>query len=216
MLPGGIGVALLVLALVPGWLYLRLDQRLRPSSGATGLVELLEVLAVGLATTGTAGFIFVILPPRWAPFLLDLDTWARLGNDYLRENVRPAAASAFALLLVAVGVAYVLYLVQRLRSPAEFRAQGSVWVHALGARPQGRLPWVGLRLSDGKLIEGLLHSYSLAEGSAGDRDIALQRPIRITESDGGHPHDASIDRLIVPAREIAHIAVVHVPEGATR
>lgn len=212
MVPEGVGAGLLMLILVPGWIFLRLGQRIRPASGATGLAEFLEILAVGVATTGVAFFCYVLIPPGWVPFLLNLNAWARLGDSYLRQNFRIAASSSFVLLLVAVGIACFLHLVQRLKLPAEFRAEGSVWVHALGARPLGCLPWVGLRLTDGRVIEGLLHSFSLTDGGVDERDIALQSPIRVTERDGEQPRTVSIDRLIVSAREIAHIVVVHVPE----
>jgi len=49
--PATLGTLLLVLALVPGWVYLRLVERLQPPSGTSGLHQILEVLAVGVATT---------------------------------------------------------------------------------------------------------------------------------------------------------------------
>lgn len=216
MLPGGVGVGLLLLALVPGWLYLRLRERLRPPSGATGLTELLEVLAVGLATTGAGAAMLAFVPHRWLPFLLDVDAWARLGNDYLPQHIRSVVASVVAVFLVAVVIAYLLYLVQRLQLPAEFRPQGSVWVHALGARPNGRVPWVGLQLNDGRLVEGLLHSYSLTDGGMEERDVALQRPIRVSVRAGEEAQHLNLDRLIVSGREITYIAVVHAPERTAR
>ncbi len=48
VLPEGLGVLVIALALVPGWLYLRLREQLRPPSAATGLSQLLErVTGVG-------------------------------------------------------------------------------------------------------------------------------------------------------------------------
>lgn len=212
MLPGGITVGIIALALVPGWLYLRLSGWLRPSSEETTLRELLEVFAIGLATTGVGVLILILAPHDRVPFLLDINAWARQGNGYLRQNIRPAALSAAAALLVALTVAVLLYLAQRLRQSAEFRPQGSVWVHALGARPKGKLPWIGLQLNDGKFVEGVLHSYSLTEGGAEERDIALQRPIRVSHEPDGQTQLLDLDRFIVSCREIAHITVIHVPE----
>jgi hypothetical protein len=62
VVPSSIGAVFLLLALVPGWVHLRLRERLAPPSGATGLSELLEVLAVGIATTGASIIIVVFLP----------------------------------------------------------------------------------------------------------------------------------------------------------
>lgn len=201
MVPGDIGGVLLLLALIPGWLYLRLQERLRPPSGTTGLGELLEVVAVGLATTGISAVAVALSPHCLAPFLLDVDAWSAGGDAYLRAHVRLALSSLVVVLLLAVGVAYGLYWLQRRRLPAEFRPQGNVWVHALGARPKGTVPWVGLQLADGRLVEGLLHGYTL-DGSTDERDVALSRPIRVTAPSGNAPQALqNLDRLIVPDRK---------------
>ncbi|MCA1708126.1 MAG: DUF6338 family protein [Actinobacteria bacterium] len=212
MLPTGIGVSLVLLSLVPGWLHLQLRKRLAPASSATGLSELLEVLAVGLATTGTSVALLIFVPTRWLSVLLDVDTWAAQGNDYLRQHVREAAASGLTAFILALAIAYLIYLPLRLRKPAEFRAQGSVWVHALGARPKGKVPWVALQLKDGKLIEGLLLSFSLSEEGLEQKDVALQRPIRVTLKQNEQPQWLELDRIIIPGNELSYITVTHVPE----
>ena len=212
MLPSSIAVSVMLLALVPGWFHLRLRERLAPASTATGLSELLEVLAIGMATTGVSGAVLIFVPHRWLPLLLDVDSWAREGTIYLRSHIRDATLSAVAVLTLALVIAYLLYLPLRLTRPAEFRAQGSVWVHALGARPKGRVPWVGLQLKDGKLVEGLLHSCSLSEGPLEERDVALGRPIRVTLAQGQSARCLDLDRLVVPGNEISYIAILHVRE----
>ncbi|SNT61906.1 hypothetical protein SAMN05216276_108615 [Streptosporangium subroseum] len=209
MIPGDVGIGLLLLALVPGWLYLRLRERLRPRSGATGLNELIEILAVGLVTTGVAAFLLLIaVPHSWLPFLVDVQAWAKSGTGYLRQNVHLAANSIASILLVASSIACGLYLLNRRRVPAEFEPQGGVWVHSLGARPRGTVPWVGLRLNDGTLLEGVLHSYTLTESALEARDIALQAPIMMTDSSQVR-HPLALDRFIVSGKEIAHISIVH-------
>lgn len=216
MLPTGIGVSLVLLALVPGWLHLQLRKRLAPASSAAGLSELLEVLAVGLATTGTSVAILIFVPPHWFPMLLNIEAWAAQGSDYVRQHVREAAASGLAVFLLALAIAYLLYLPLRLRRPAEFRAQGSVWVHALGARPKGKVPWVTLQLKDGKLIEGVLQSYSLSEEALENRDVALQRPIRVTIKPNEQPRWLELDRVIVPGNELSYITVIHVSDRSKK
>lgn len=212
MIPSSIGAIFLLVALVPGWLHLRLRERLAPPSGATGLSELLEVLAVGLATTGASVMILVFLPSGWLPFLVDLDTWAAQGETYIRQHVRDAVASVGGVLALAMLIAYLFYLPLRLRRPAEFRAQGSVWVHALGARRK-KQPWVSLQMKDGTLVEGMLQSFSLSEGGLEERDVALQRPIRVTTQPGQMPQWLKLDRFIVPGSELSYITVIHVSKA---
>lgn len=215
MLPSGLAVALLLLSLVPGWAYLRLRERLRPQSRTGGIHELLEVLAVGLATTGVSAAFVAVAPHAWFPFLIDLDAWARGGNDYLRSHVRPVIVTGIFVLALAHFTAYLVYRLQKLRLPAEFRAQQSVWVHALGTRPKGKVPYVGVQLRDGLLIEGVLHSFSLDEAEMGERDVALQRPIRITAKRGERPSQLpNLDRLVVPGGSIDYITVIHLQEAS--
>jgi len=211
VLPDSAWVVLLLLTLIPGWVYLRLQERLRPPSNATGLSELLEVVAVGLATTGISALVIALLPHRWIPVIVDVDRWAIDGNAYLRDHIRIAIASVAIVLALALLIAYGLYRLQRRWLP-DVRSQGNVWIHALGARPKGTVPWVGLELTNGKVVEGLLHSFSL-NGTTDERDVALARPIRVIERAGEPAKDlGQLDRVIVPDRSIAHIAVVHVPE----
>jgi hypothetical protein len=139
-------------------------------------------------------------------------------------HVRAIVATVAVILVVAVLISLGLYWLRARRKPAEFRSQGNVWVHSLGARPPGKVPYVGLHLDDGRLVEGQLHSYALDEND-GRRDIAIQRPIRITSANETVAKTLpNLDRLIVPAARVAYITVIHAPtqtasppaRGATR
>jgi hypothetical protein len=214
VLPDSLGVLVIALALVPGWLYLRLRERLRPPSSATGLSQLLEVVAVGLLTTGVSVLLLSLIPHRWLPWLIDLKAWAALGNDHLRHNVRNSMISVAVVLGLASLAAVALHLLQRASSSDRFNPESSVWGQALGRRPEGTAPWVGLQLRDGPFVEGVLHSLSFGHEDQDERDIALTRPIRVTD-DGGLARYVEIDRVIVPGREILYISVIHAPEADT-
>lgn len=208
--PTTLGALLVVLALVPGWIYLRLVERLQPPSGTSGLHQLLEVVAVGVATTGVSAIAVVLVPHRLLPFTLDVAAWATEGA-YLRTHVRAAVASVPVVFGLAVLLAYLLYRVRALRMPREFSNQQDVWVRSIGSRPKGRHPYVGLHLVDGRLIEGPLHSYTFG-AEAGKRDIALSGPIRITDAgQSAARHHPGVDRLVVPESKISMITVHHAP-----
>lgn len=217
MLPDGLPVLVVALALVPGWLYLRLRERRRPPSTATGLSQLLEVLAMGLLTTGISVFVLSLIPHRWLPWLIDVEAWAIVGNDYLRQNVHASVTSVVVVLAVASLVAVAIHkVVQSASSSDRFDPESSVWGYSLGSRPEGTVPWVGLQLRDGSLIEGVLHSLSLGQEANDERDIALTRPIRVTEKGQQAPTDSNVDRLVVPSREIVHITVIEAPEATAK
>jgi hypothetical protein len=147
--------------------------------------------------------------------LIDLEAWAAVGNDHLRDNVRTSLISVGVVLGLASLAAVALHLLQRAGSSDRFDAESSVWGQALGRRPEGTVPWVGLELRNGQLLEGVLHSLSLGHEDQDERDIALTRPIRVTDK-GQLARSVQADRVIVPAREILYISVIHGPEaGAT-
>jgi len=213
MLPTGIGALLLLLIFVPGWAYLSWVERVRPAAGRSGLSELLEVAAMGAATTGPAVLLLVLIPHEWLPFTLDLEQWAS-GNDHPRDDFRGAAWSVALIFAFAMCIAYGLYRLRTRGLSKEFHPEAGVWAQAIGQRPRGKVPWVGVQLIDGRLVEGLLHSLSLDD--AGDeRDIALGRPIRVTGSGESAPTELpELDRFVVPAREVKHVTVIEAPEAA--
>lgn len=213
MPPTGLGALFsLLLVFVPGWAYLSWVERVRPAVDRSGLSELLEVIAMGAATTGPATLLFILVPHQWLPFTLDLEHWARDDNDVLRDDFRGATWSVALVFGLAMLIAYSLYRLQTRGRSKEIHPEGGVWDLAIGQRPGGKVPWVGLQLADGRLVEGLLHSLNLDD--AGDeRDIALMRPIRVTGSGQSAPTEATLlDRFVVAAREIKHITVIEAPQ----
>lgn len=147
------------------------------------------------ATTGVGAFAVLLTPHRLLPFTLDIDAWAAQGESYVRTHIRASIWTVALILVVAVLIAAGLYWLRARRKPAEFRSQGNVWVHSPGDRPADKVPYVGLHLDDGRLIEGPLRLYTLDEED-GRRDLALARPIRITLVNEAEPHALpNLDRL---------------------
>jgi hypothetical protein len=212
VIPGGLAALLVLLAFVPGWLYLTWAERMQPTPRRTGLHELLEVVAIGVGTTGPAILLMILIPHEWLPFTVDLQAWADKGPEYLSDHLDAAAITLLLIGGLALSFAFAIYWFGPRRRAAgpEFHQRGNVWTRALATRPEGELPWVGLSLIDGTLVEGVLHSMSLHEGE--DRDIAIATPIRVTPV-GGEPLRSPVARLVVPAREIRHISVINFPEA---
>lgn len=206
--PTTVVALLIILALVPGWFYLRLIEPLDAPRSSSGLHQLLEVLAVGAATTGVSVLVMVLVPHSWIPFSLDIQAWAGGGKKYLKGHIHQAAVSSALLLASSLAIAYGLARVRFRRQPGEFH-HSNTWVQSLGARPYGTLPYVGLHLSDGRLLEGKLHAFDL-DSDDGNRDIALARPIRITPPDGtGQVDLLNLDRVVVGSDHIDFITVHH-------
>lgn len=216
MLPTGLSAFLLLLVFVPGWAYLAWMERVRPAAGRRGLSELLEVVAMGVATTGPAILLLILIPHRALPFTIDLEQWADGGAEYLASDLDGLAWSAVLVLGVALLMAYLLYRMQRRGRSKEFHPEAGVWARALGARPRGKVPWVGIMLKDGRLVEGVLHSFTLND-IGDDRDVALGKPIRVTETGQSVAVNLpALERFVVSAREIEYMTVVEAPEARSR
>ena len=108
MLPGGLVAAALLLSLVPGWLFLRLTEKVRRPRHQSQLQEVLELVAVGVGTTGAAILLAALVR---ADGMYHLKIPPENGDD-----VRNWAWSVVLLLLLAVGgSAGVAHLVRKTR-----------------------------------------------------------------------------------------------------
>lgn len=213
MPPTGVGALLVALAFIPGWLYLTWASRLRLPAKRTALHETFQLIAIGLATTGPAVLLFMLVPHRWLPFTIDLAAWVGNDGDYRESHLKQAALTVILVLGVAIFFALLIFMIASRKAPhgAEFPASGSVWVHAIGDRPTDVFPWVGIAMLDGSLVEGFLHSQTTTDAT-NDRDIALTAPVYVSPP-GQSRLFSPIDRIIVPAREIRYLTVRHVPKA---
>jgi hypothetical protein len=207
-LPKEVGPLVLLLALTPGWVYLQLLRRLRPRARSTALTELLEAVAVGLSTTGLAVWAVISLRRPLRPFIVDIDGLVA-GTTHTKASLDSLARTIALVLVLAILISGLLHGIQRLRRSPEFHPEGGLWVYAISDRPKGHIPYVGLQMKNGKLLEGELHSISL-EDLGDDREIALRGKIRVTVD--GQTGRVNLDRLVVPYREIEHVSVLLLKE----
>lgn len=215
-LPASLAVVCVLFCLVPGWLYLQKVERTRPPAQNGGLRELLQVLAVGLGTTGLAVVLVTLLPSDWPSFSLDRSELEKQGLAYAQSNMRKTIWTAASILAIACGLALLFYWIRTLKTPKTFRPLGDVWVHAIGDFPKGKIPYVGVTATDGTLYEGILHSYTVNPDDSEVRDIALKDHIRLTPSNSTVTKSVPIDRLIIPASRIASISVQYLDPSGNR
>jgi hypothetical protein len=153
--------------------------------------------------------VVVLLPNGWPRWVADRNALLKDGSAYARSHIEHVVVSMALIMAIACVLAFALYWVRSIRSPKEFRPSGNVWVHALGARSKNVVPWVGVELTDGRLVEGVLHSYTLTKDDAENRDIALKAPIRVTlKNEQASPTPTSATRVIIPGTQIVAITVV--------
>jgi hypothetical protein len=174
------------------------------------LDEILEVFAVGFATTGIAVALWALIPADVSQ-LADIRSLARDGAAYGTSHPQRIAATGLAVLVVALGLAYALFKVTQTGESTYVRE--TVWASALGWRG-GRYAWVGLMLRDGRLVEGQLLTYPVGDEHE-HRDIALQRPIRITQRGAASAIATELDRLIFNESDIKYVTLVLGPAASS-
>lgn len=74
--------------------------------------------------------------------------------------------------------------------------------------PQGKGIWLGIQLTESPLVEGVLHSFDIAEASDGNRDIVLRHPIYVTVDDGRGITE--LDRLVISSEHMQYVSAIHI------
>ena len=215
MLPNAPFAVLILLALIPGWIFFRLAETKAEPPDRSQLAELLELTAVGLFTIALSVLAVAGLSTKkHYSWLFDVEVWARSRHQYLGNHLGPAIASTVLVIALSCVLAVILAALVYGRRKGGFHAGRTVWVAALGTAPSGMQNWIGVHRHDGSLIEGLM--FSCTAGTSGQpREISLKAPIRVTPFNGQRA-DLTIDRVVIPDAEIAAITVVHVPKEPRR
>lgn len=205
MIPSGAFAAALLVALIPGWVFLKLRERRDAALPRNGLDELLEIFAVGLSTTGAAVLAWLLLPRSSTGWLLDPQALADAGTGVLADNVRQTALTLAVVLLLALLLAAGAAWLAGARTKSRF-ARVTVWTGAL-AEEDDKVRWMGLHLRDGRLIEGRLLAYPTGDEHE-RRDIALEGPIFVTEASAGSARRRTdLSRVILNEIDIKSITV---------
>lgn len=215
MLPGGLVAGSLLLSLIPGWWFLRRTESCRRPRHLSSLQEVLELVGVGVLTTGLALCAGLLIRPE---LVLDHSFPARTASDIRMDVVLLLGTGLAAVLLAEIAAAIV-----RRVSPADDSEMdiGPWWsVMRRDKIPKGKLSYAALSIAEGVTVEGVLHSYTWSPDSS-HRDIALRAPIIFTRPGrkrwrtGARPVVTSTpyDYVVLPASEIKHVAVKYVDDG---
>lgn len=166
--------------------------------------------SAGLGLTGTAVVLWSLFSELLAPVgLLSLEQLGVSGGQYLETHPRHLVMTVAVILLVACLLALLLAWFLRKRVPAMYQP-GSPWEQAFAGVPKGKFVWVGVQLTEAELVEGVLHSFDVAEASDGDRDIILSAPIYVSREQDEERVLRPLDRVVISSDKIKHISAVYV------
>lgn len=211
MLPAVPFTFLVLLALLPGWIFVRLAETKSEPADRSQLAELLELAAVGFSAIAISALIVAGLSINGHySWLFNVEAWAHTRNQYLGDHLGAAIASTVLVIILSCILVVLLFVAMyRKRLGGKYAAGRTVWVSALGTAPPGMQNWIGIYRRDGSLVEGLFFGCTAGTGD-GAREISLTAPIHHTPVNGKTAAQ-SINGVVIPDAEIAYITVVHVP-----
>ena len=211
MFPNDWFALLVVLALFPGWVFVRLAETKASRPERSQLAELLELAAIGFTTTAISALAIAAMSTmKDFSFLFNVPASVHTGQQYLGEHLVAALLSTILCIALSCILAFALFSIVFQHRSADFRPGSSPWIHALATFPVGMQNWVGIHRRDGSLVEGLFLSGTSGPDSD-RREIALSSPIRVTKPDGTL-ENLNINRVLIPGEEIISITVIHVPD----
>ena len=228
-----VGVAIFVIFLTPGFVYLVRTETRLPERRYSPLRETVTIVSVSLAVNGIILGLFAILRYLLPTITPDAGEIVREPGIYFQSNYAEVTLWSAGLLLAAACLAAVVAVppewssrgaskikfwpgpaiatfiaTRRLQGPIE---QLSGWGFAFTKRPHHRV-YVGLDLKDGTYLYGPLFAFStdLEENDA--RSIQIGRPVKIRPpgDDITATEDWDVDRVIVSASQIKTISVRYV------
>ncbi|MEU1311994.1 DUF6338 family protein [Streptomyces cinnamoneus] len=206
-MPSGFtGLLVLLLAGVPGYLYVFCYERRTPRDALSAGREAVELFAVGALATVAATLVALSLAELWSGLL----PLAALGAgwDHVLRHPGQVLASSGLVLSLSAGLCAGLGHLLGSRSAFARRHRvlaGTVWHGVLTDPCVLRRPgepsvetrrFVAVHLTDGLRVEGYLERVSQHAETA-MRDIALSRPIALTPP-GGTRQPSSATTAIVP------------------
>jgi hypothetical protein len=211
MVPGNLlGLALFVLAVTPGYIYLRVAERRAPRPERSPLLLTVELVVIGTGATLLTVLGIAVTLRLLSVQPIDVDEWLRLGSVYASSHLLPLTlVFCVVILLSNLGTGLVAYWLHKGKRPG-FHPGGSVWTEIMTRDAGKNYVFLSLQLKNGGKVEGYLHSFAL-EKIDSDSEIALQPPIFVAYPGEGRRRAPKTQRLIVSRGEVAHIAVSYEP-----
>ena len=217
-----VGLFLIVVFALPGYVFHKLAVRRRPERDDTALQELLSIVFAGVAIVLVAVGILAVASLTVAPRTPNLSGILLDPVQYSAANLGLVTWWLLALLGLALAIAVFLGLEPwETRLPARWqgwrnerarrvRDQQSAWWLLFHEHPESTIH-VGCALDDGSYIAGRLHSYSKAPVETGDRELTMSGDIFYRAPDG--PDGGilpSVNAVSLSARRIVLLTVTYV------
>lgn len=207
MIPGTVSAVALLTALVPGYLFLQLTRGRREARKSDPIESLVELVAVGLGTTGTAFLAACLVRSESIGHIatrLQSDSTTKWDSQLIHD-VAGTTALVFG---GAIAIALIAALAMKVAFPEQYYP--SVWKEVFAER-RNEYTWVRLELHDGRAVVGPLHGSDFQVGE-GPRDIVLRSPITEIDEKGVDRRLDGVHRWVIPESQIGGVKVTYEPK----
>jgi hypothetical protein len=204
------GFLVLVVAAIPGYIYIRCAERRAPRQSRSGVLLAAELGFVGVLTTTVAALVLIEVARRtgW----LDPGRLIATPRIYLAAEPERVTVGVLATLLLSFGLAWIASVAVHRGVPASLRPGFSVWHQVLGRTRDSEVV-ATIELRDGRRFQGVVRAYDI-EDDRERRGIALQYPIFAIDPMSGAPTSLGIHYLLFESTDIAWIGVTYKPAPA--
>lgn len=214
-----LGLFLFLLLVTPGLSYEMLRERRRPAVEESAFREASRIALASAAFDVAALLIFAVVRLVAPGALLDPGKWLADPHAYIRDHYALVGVTIGAFVVLAVGVAAGTDRLLRRQAPGDIRP-GGIWFQLFRVdRPEGTVPWLSIRLSDGTDVAGFLSYYVSAEEPA-NREIALKQNAEHTGLQLRNKDATAVERLdgwsnvILRGDEITCLKVKYLPAAS--
>lgn len=217
-MPASLLGLVIVSALVPGYLCLLITTPVRRPSRASALYELLEVITIGIATTGIICLGFAVVGPSSTSSFLSAVKTVSSGQSSAKQ-VRLVGTDVAVVLASSIALAAGAGRGWRWFRRSSKQYAPSVHQQVLSPKDGKHNPYVVVTLRDGGEVSGYLQAYNMSD-TADDRVIAVQgspgNPVGyrspVTHEQIAVPGDDVL--LMVYGSDISQVTVRQIPNQA--
>jgi hypothetical protein len=217
-MPDGLaGLLVLLAALAPGAVYVQTIERYRPRRKSPEFRQIVELAAVGSATTAVAAFAYLAVISGVEAFFPDafnstkLSAFANSPIYTLATDWRSAlfALASLALVLGAsVSLAYLLARAFTAGQSARIRPGHGTWYEAMGVWQETHHIFVALEDKKGTIYSGYVRSVPLDDE---DSAIILKGDM-FKRTAQGDEHKVDQDYMVVPVNDLAVAGIELIPK----
>ncbi|KYK12964.1 MULTISPECIES: DUF6338 family protein [Streptomyces] len=206
-----LGLVLLVVCLVPGFVYAAARDVRVPERTSSAFRETTRVVLASLAFDAMVLAAFAVARTAAPDVTPDTGRLVREGLGYVRQDYARLTLWCCALLVLAAGAALAAARLLP-RGPGPLSVESSWWL-LFGRYPEqagAECAYVGCELVDGSYLAGVLKHFAHQAEETGDRELALAPPLQYRPHAGAPARPLTGHQLVsVSARQIKFLTVTY-------